>query len=69
MPYTLQGGSEAEEVSALKNQLAEVEEEKGSLQLKLVNFDDLKVLQGKEDQQMIQHIIGPGLPPTKTGRL
>ena len=47
---TLQGGSEAEEVSALKNQLAEVEEEKGSLQLKLVDFDDLKALQGKEDK-------------------
>ena len=50
-PNTLQGGSEAEQVSALKNQLAEVEEEKGSLQLKLVDFDDLKALQGKEDKQ------------------
>ena len=51
-PNTLQGGSNPEEVSALKNQLAEVEEEKGSLQLKLVDFDDLKALQGKEDKQM-----------------
>ena len=36
-----------EEISVLKNQVAELEEEKGSLQLKLVDFDEVKALQGE----------------------
>ena len=37
----------AEEIVVLKNKLAELEEEKGCLQLKLVDFDEAKSLQGK----------------------
>ena len=37
----------AEEIRFLKNKLAELEEEKGALQLKLVDFDEAKSLQGK----------------------
>ena len=37
----------AKEIVLLKNKLAELEEEKGSLQLKLVDFDEAKALQGK----------------------
>ena len=43
----LQAVGQVEEVSILKNRLAELEEEKGSLQLKLVDFDDVKALQGE----------------------
>ena len=38
----LQGSNLADEIVTLKNRLAEAEDEKGSLQLKLVDFDEMK---------------------------
>ena len=46
----LQAVGQVEEVSILKNRLAELEEEKGTLQLKLVDFDDVKALQGERSK-------------------
>ena len=36
----------AEEVVQLKNQLAELEDEKGNLQLKLVDYEEAQAMQG-----------------------
>lgn len=42
----VQGSELADEVVSLKNRLAEAEEEKGNLQLKLVDFEEMKALIG-----------------------
>ena len=42
----VQGSELADEVVSLKNRLAEAEEEKGNLQLKLVDFEEMRALIG-----------------------
>lgn len=42
----LQDNQVSDEVEELKNRLAEAEEDKGNLLLQLVDFDDVKTLQG-----------------------
>ncbi|KAG0716020.1 hypothetical protein GWK47_010601 [Chionoecetes opilio] len=42
-----QNGNSGEQILSLQNSIAELEEEKGNLQLKLVDFDDLKIANEK----------------------
>ena len=50
-----QGSNLADEVVSLKNRLAEAEEEKGNLQLKLVDFEEMRTLIGKLKKSFCDH--------------
>jgi len=47
LSLVLQGSDLANEVVTLKNQIAELEDEKGNLQLKLLDMDEMRYVHGE----------------------